>query len=94
MVCATGPSIQCLTSKASVTHVYVAMWCKGLKLRSPAGLHSTLYLETQHPAVANGMPWLQQCHIPSALPTPAYLCMLPRCSPAVVAVGMLIVRTT
>jgi hypothetical protein len=80
--------------KASVIHVYVVMWCKGLQLRSPARLHSTLYLETKHPAATNGMPWIRQCHIPSALPTPAYLRILPCGPPTVVAVGMLIARTT
>lgn len=96
MVCATGLNVraQCLTLKASVMHVYVAMWCKELKLRSPARLHSSLYLETQYPAATKGMPWLKQRHIPSALPSPAYLCILPRICPAVAAVGMLIVKTT
>jgi len=46
VVCATGPNIQCLMLKAGVIHVYVAMRCKGLKLRNPARLHSNLYLET------------------------------------------------
>jgi hypothetical protein len=72
VVCVTGPTVECLMLKASVILVYVAMWRKGLKLRNPARLHSTLYLQTQYPAATNGMPWIKQCHIPSALRTPAY----------------------
>jgi hypothetical protein len=72
VVCSTVPNIQCSILKAGVIHVYVATWCIGLKLRSPA-LHSNLYLETQYPAVTKGMPWIKQCHIPPcSLPQHTY----------------------
>jgi hypothetical protein len=45
-------------------YVYVAMWCKGLKLRSAARLHSTLYLETQYSVATKGMQWISNATSP------------------------------